>query len=54
MAPGLLKGRFSHLKYYDHVCQLAEIVKVLLFTYTDVILDALEEQIIDWVQTYKK
>jgi hypothetical protein len=55
MAPGLLKGRFPHPKYHDHACQLTEIIKtVLLFTYTDAILEALEEQIIEWVQMYEK
>jgi hypothetical protein len=55
MAPGLPKGRFSHPKYHDHACQLAKIIKtVLLFTYTDAILDALQEQIINWVQMYEK
>jgi hypothetical protein len=55
MAPGLLKGRFSHPKYHEHACELSEIIKVILsFTYTHDAIDALEERIVVWVQTYEK
>ncbi|KAJ7621835.1 hypothetical protein B0H17DRAFT_1290387 [Mycena rosella] len=55
MAPTLLKGRFAHPKYHTHACELSEIIKACLkFTITYPELDTLEEQIIQWVQTYER
>ncbi|KAJ7052722.1 hypothetical protein C8F01DRAFT_1065494 [Mycena amicta] len=54
LAPGLLKGRFADRKYHDHLCQLADIIKlVLLFEITREQIDQLEEMIIDWVEKYE-
>ncbi|KAJ7029534.1 hypothetical protein C8F04DRAFT_962737 [Mycena alexandri] len=55
LAPILLKGRFRDVKYYDHACQLGDIIKsciALQFTYTEI--NQLQDNCIDWVQTYEK
>jgi hypothetical protein len=55
MAPGLLQGRFSDPKYHKHCCELGDIIKAcLLFTITHADIDAVEERIVRWVETYEK
>jgi hypothetical protein len=55
LAPALLKGRFQDGKYYQHLCQLVEIMKISLqFSITYDEIDDLEAKIINWVQDYEK
>lgn len=54
LAPGLLKDRFPDSKYYDHCCQLVDIMKVsLLFSITHEQINELERKIIAWVLDYE-
>jgi hypothetical protein len=47
MAPGPLKGRFSHPNHHEHAWELSKIIKVIIsFTYTHNTIDALEEPIV--------
>ncbi|KAJ7648917.1 hypothetical protein B0H17DRAFT_1147873 [Mycena rosella] len=51
----LLKGRFAHPKYHTHACELSDIIKTCLkFTIIYPELDTLEEEIVQWVQTYER
>ncbi|KAJ7652366.1 hypothetical protein DFH06DRAFT_1418733 [Mycena polygramma] len=55
MAPALLQGRFSDPKYHVHACDLSNIIKKCLqFVITNPELDALDEDIIGWVETYER
>lgn len=55
MAPTLLKDRFAHPKYHKHACDLSEIIKTCLkFVISYPEMDCLEEEIIQWVQTYER
>ncbi|KAJ7466344.1 hypothetical protein FB451DRAFT_1137915 [Mycena latifolia] len=55
MAPTLLEDRFPDPKYHTHACQLSEIIKTCLqFTITHPELDQLDDDIIQWVQTYER
>lgn len=55
LAPTLLKDRFPEAKYYDHMCDLVEIMKICLqFETTDAEIDNLEAKIIDWVEDYER
>jgi hypothetical protein len=41
--------------HHEHACELSKIIKVIIsFTYTHDAIDALEERIVVWVQTYEK
>jgi hypothetical protein len=54
LAPILLRGRFELPKYYEHVCDLVDIMKICLqFTITHAKIDELEAKIIDWVRKYE-
>ncbi|KAJ7205401.1 hypothetical protein GGX14DRAFT_397543 [Mycena pura] len=55
LAPDLLKGLFRDRKYHIHACALGDIIKVCLqFTITYAEINALEQKIIQWVQTYEQ
>jgi hypothetical protein len=55
LAPTLLKDRFQHVKYYQHLCAFVEIIKICLrFSITHQEIDELEKKIIAWVQDYEK
>ena len=55
LAPKLLEGRFAKCKYYTHMCELVEIMKVTLqFSIPLKQLDDIEACMIDWVQKYEK
>ena len=55
LAPKLLEGRFPKHKYYTHMCELVEIMKVTLqFSVPLKQLDNIEARMIDWVQKYEK
>jgi hypothetical protein len=55
LAPILLSGRFQDNKYYTHACQFLEIIKLCIafqITYSEI--DALQVNIVDWVQKYEE
>ena len=55
VAPIILKGRFAHEKYYDHMCLLVNIMKTTLkFELTLGEIDKLEDRIIQWVKLYEE
>ena len=55
LALKLLEGRFPKHKYYTHMCELVEIMKVTLqFSIPLKQLDDIEARMIDWVQKYEK
>jgi hypothetical protein len=55
LAPALLKGRFQHVKYHQHLCKFVDIIKTCLhFSITHQEIDELEQEIIAWVQNYEK
>ena len=55
LAPKLLEGHFAKRKYYTHMCELMEIMKVTLqFSIPLKQLDDIEAHMIDWVQKYEK
>jgi hypothetical protein len=55
LAPILLKNRFAHRKYYDHLCLLIKIMKATLkFKISMEEIDELEEQVIRWVQLFEE
>jgi len=55
LAPKLLEGHFPKRKYYAHMCELMEIMKVTLqFSIPVKQLDNIEACMIDWVQKYEK
>ncbi|KAG2121440.1 hypothetical protein DEU56DRAFT_713257, partial [Suillus clintonianus] len=54
LAPVILKDRFEDAKYYDHMCELAGMMKKMLqFQLTHGEIDALDEGLIKWVKTYE-
>lgn len=55
LAPILLKDRFSNPKYYNHACDLVDIMKISIeFSLKFTEIDKLEEKIIKWVREYEK
>jgi hypothetical protein len=55
LAPHLLKDRFQHPKYYNHMLQLVNIMKTMLkFDITLEELDTLERSVICWVTTFER
>ena len=55
LAPALLKGRFQHNKYYQHLCEFVNIIKTCLrFSLMHQEIDELEQEISAWVQDYEK
>ena len=55
LAPILLKGRFTHNKYYRHMIALVKIMKTTLkFELTMAEIDAMEEEVICWVELYEE
>ncbi|KAL4072415.1 hypothetical protein V8B97DRAFT_2023569 [Scleroderma yunnanense] len=55
LSPKLLEGCFLKCKYYKHMCELVEIMKITLQFHTPhKQLDGIESHIIDWVQKYEK
>ncbi|KAG1781258.1 hypothetical protein EV702DRAFT_963116, partial [Suillus placidus] len=55
VAPIVLKDRFENVKYYDHMCELAGMMKKMLqFQLTHGEIDALDKGLIKWVKTYKE
>jgi len=53
--PTLLRGRFPNDKFYKHYVQLVAIIKTCLqFTITHDELNALQHQIVEWVENYEK
>jgi hypothetical protein len=55
LAPILLKGRFLHDKYYDHMLRLVNIMKTTLqFETMFNQLNKVNEEIIDWVEDYER
>ena len=55
LAPKLLEGRFLKPKYYNHMCELVEIMKITLeFRIPLEKLDAIEIRMVEWVQKYEK
>jgi hypothetical protein len=54
LAPILLKGRFNHSKYHDHLCDLTHIIKTCIaFTITHAEIADLRRRIIAWMRTYE-
>lgn len=56
LAPTLLKNRFQNNRYYQHLCEFTEIIKLCLrysITRSEIDND-LEPRIINWVQDYEK
>lgn len=55
LAPKLLDNRFPKKKYYSHMCELVEIMKIMLqFTITASSINNIEGWLINWVQKYEK
>jgi hypothetical protein len=55
IAPILLRNRFQNVKYYKHLCNLADIIKTCTrFTLTYVEIDNLEQKIIQWVEEFER
>ncbi|CDO70568.1 hypothetical protein BN946_scf184579.g24 [Trametes cinnabarina] len=55
IAPIVLRGRFADSKYYDHMCDLAAIMKTTLrFEITRAEVQDLRAQIIHWVESYEE
>lgn len=55
LAPILLKDRFMKKKYYKHMCELAEIMKIMLrFRCTIEQVKDVEERLISWVEKYER
>ena len=55
LAPILLEGRFRKTKYYKHLLDLVQIMKICLqFSITHAEIDDLENRIIKWVAQYEK
>ncbi|KAJ7307666.1 hypothetical protein DFH08DRAFT_927436 [Mycena albidolilacea] len=54
LVPILLKGRFKHSKYHDHLCELTYIIKTCIaFTITHAEIADLRRRIIAWMRTYE-
>ena len=55
LAPILLQGRFQKEVYYDHLCKLADIIKICIrFSLKHEEIDALEVHIAAWVKEYER
>lgn len=55
LAPILLHNQFSDQKYYQHLCDLVEIMKICLqFEISTAGIDALEAKIHEWVFQYEE
>ncbi|KAJ7763978.1 hypothetical protein DFH07DRAFT_867316 [Mycena maculata] len=55
LAPILLKGRFNHPKYHQHLCDFSDIIKTCInFTLTHAQIETLRDHIITWVETYER
>ncbi|KAI0646642.1 hypothetical protein C8Q79DRAFT_908784 [Trametes meyenii] len=55
IAPIVLRGRFADVKYYNHMCDLIDIMKVTLqFEISRAELENLRKRIITWVQHYEE
>ena len=55
LAPILLQGRFQKNSYYDHLCELADIIKICIkFSLKHEEIDELEAHIADWVKEYER
>jgi hypothetical protein len=55
LAPILLQGRFSDNKYYKHLCELADIMKICIkFSLSHNKIDKLEKRIAAWVEGYER
>lgn len=55
LAPHLLKGRFRKNKYYTHMLQLVEIIKMVLqFSITRAEVQSLRAKVIDYIEKYEK
>jgi hypothetical protein len=55
LAPILLRGRFQKKAYYDHLCELAEIMKTCIkFSLSHNEIDDLEVRIASWVKEYER
>ena len=55
IAPFVLQNRFMDQKYYRHLCDLVDIMKICLqFKITEDEIDVLEEMIHDWVHLYEQ
>ncbi|KIJ08416.1 hypothetical protein PAXINDRAFT_88863, partial [Paxillus involutus ATCC 200175] len=55
MALKLLEGRFPKAKYYKHMCELVEVMKITLqFHMTSEQLNEVEQRLIGWVEKYEK
>ena len=55
LVPILLQGRFQKDLYYDHLCELADIMKICIkFSLKYEEIDELEVHIADWVKEYER
>ena len=55
LAPKLLEKRFRRRKYYTHMCELVELMKLMLqFRITLEQLDEIQQGLINWVKTYER
>ena len=55
LAPILLENRFMKKKYYDHMCELGNIMKMTLqFKITKVEVDDIEVRLVQWVNNYER
>ncbi|KZT21271.1 hypothetical protein NEOLEDRAFT_1223504, partial [Neolentinus lepideus HHB14362 ss-1] len=55
IAPVVLKGRFQNEKYYKHLCDFVDIMKISIqLEITREQVDDLEQKIIQWVREYEE
>lgn len=55
LAPKLLQGRFRRNKYYKHMCELGDIMKVMLrFQITVAQVEDIKQRLINWVRGYER
>jgi hypothetical protein len=55
LAPILLQNRFPRPKYYTHMCDLVNVMKLMLqFSITTAEIDNLQSNVISWVQRYER
>lgn len=55
LAPKLLQGRFWRNKYHKHMCELGDIMKVMLqFQTTVAQVEEIKQRLIDWVRRYER
>jgi len=55
IAPILLKGHFQHDKYYEHMLEFSDLMKMMIkLELHDDKVDVIENRLIKWVEQYKQ